>query len=181
VGLITPGGGSGALSGVTVSGTAASGQVPVASSSSAGAWAFPPGFEINYTQITANVNIVSTTEATGTTIISPGAITFDGTAVLVHFFSPSVKCDTATVGDLTVVSLFEGASQITRLGLRVTEQTTAASGEPFSCFYRFTPTAASHTYTITAFSTSTTGTPAVQCGAGGTGTASPAFVRFTKV
>ena len=180
--IISPGGGgsSGAISGVTVSGTAASGQVPVASSSSAGAWGYPPGFEINYTQATATVNIGSTTEATGTTILSPGAITFDGTAVLVTFFSPDVRLPSAAAGNNVIVSLFESATQITRLAVVITPSVTAQGGVPICAQYRFTPTAAAHTYTVTAVASSLTGTPSVGAGAGGTATDAPMFVRFQK-
>jgi len=179
--LVTGGTGSGAISGVSVTGTAASGQVPVASSSSAGAWGFPPGFEIGYTQITAPVTIASTTEATGTTIISPGALTFDGTAVICHFFAPSCTTDTGAAGDIVVVSLFEGATQIGRLCQTVALITTTTLKLPLAGFLRFTPTAASHTYTVTAFATSATGSPSITAGASGTGAFVPAFVRFTKV
>jgi hypothetical protein len=179
VGLITPGGGGGgALSGVTVTGTAASGQVPVASSASAGSWSYPPGFEINYTQITANVNIASTTEATGTTILSPGAITFDGTAVLLTVYSPAIIMPTVSAAQV-IISLFEGATQIGRLCMLETTTTTPVD-VPVYLAYRFTPSAASHTYTITAFATSTTGTPAFGAGTPGTGTFVPGYARFQK-
>lgn len=176
--IVSGGGTSGALSGVTVTGTAASGQVPVASSSSAGAWAYPPGFEISYTAITSPVNVVSTTESTGTAIISPAAATFDGGAVLVEFFgnikSPSIA------GQSVVVSLFESTTQITEM-VQLTTPAAANAILSMTGKYRFTPTAGSHTYAITAFTTNTTGTPAVNAGAGGTGNAPPAYVRFTKV
>jgi hypothetical protein len=174
------GGGGGVISGVAVTGAGAAGKVPVASSAAAGAWAFPPGFEIGYTPITANVNIVSTTEATGTTIISPGALTFDGTLVLCEF-SGIISVDTALGGDATIISLFEGATQITRLCQFISVSTTTQQSVTVNGKFRFTPTAASHTYTITAFSTSATGTPKVNAGAGSTGGNPPAFVRFTKV
>jgi hypothetical protein len=178
-----PGGGGsgGAISGVTVTGAGAAGKVPVASSAAAGTWAFPPGFEINYTQITAPVNVVSTTEATGTTIISPGAIVFDGTAVLVEFFACTVKSDTSSTGDTTILSLFESSTQITRMAVVEALSIFAPNNFVVAAKYRFTPTAASHTYTITASTTSTSGTPAVLAGSGGTGGYPPAFVRFTKV
>lgn len=171
---------SGSLSGVTVTGTAASGQVPVASSSSAGAWAYPPGFEINYTQITSPANITDTAESTATALISPGAITFDGTAVICEFFGV-VFMDTAAVGDLIVITLFEGATQITRLAAARADQTTNQDLHTIYAAYRFTPTAASHTYKLCAFTASTTGTPKINAGAAGTNGYPPAFVRFVKV
>lgn len=148
------------------------------------AWEYPPGYEINYTQITSSVNVTSTTEATGTTLLSPGAITFDGTAVLVHVFAPYVLLPQATsVLDSIVISIFEGSTQIGRIShIGMQDLTTGQQVRlPCSGFYRFTPSAASHTYTITAFVNSTTGTPQFACGNGGTGNPLPAFVRFTKV
>lgn len=144
-------------------------------------YALPPGYEINYTQTTSTVNVVSTTEATGTTLLSPGAITFDGAPVLVHFFCPTVQLDTASAGDVMVISMFEGGTQIGRLAVVKTPSVTSAMQNPVSGFYRFTPTAAAHTYTITAAVSSTTSTPSCGAGAGGTATNLPMFVRFTKV
>jgi len=179
---IISGGGAASLGSVTgVTGTAASGQVPVASSSSASAWGYPPGFEIGYVQITAGVTIASTTEATGTTIINMGALTFDGTAVLFHFFAPVVACDGNALGNQTTLSLFEGSTQIGRIWTGNSQQATTLPRLGVSAFYRFTPSAASHTYTVTAFVTNATGSPNVGAGSGGTGAVVPAFGRFTKV
>lgn len=140
-----------------------------------------PGFEIGYDQITAPVNIASTTEATGTAIITCAAHIFDGAPVICQFSAPSIENDLAATGDLTVASLFEGATQIARL-VEVSTTFTGSRGDyPCAGFIRFTPTVGSHTYTITAFATSTTGTPRVLAGPGGTGALAPAFCRFTKV
>jgi hypothetical protein len=174
------GGGGGAISGVTVTGTAVSGEVPVASSASAGAWAFQPGFEIGYTQITSSVNVVSTTEAAGTTIFSPGALPFDGSPVICEVFCFAVTPSAAT-SSLTLC-LFEGAIQITRLAQFATFQAAVLqSVVSLPGIYRFTPSVGSHTYTVTSFVSTTTGTPNVGAGPGGTAGTSPAFVRFTKV
>lgn len=168
-----------AISGVTISGTGASGKVPVASSAVAGAWQFPPGFEIGYDQITGNVVIASTTEATGTTLISCAAHTFDGSPVMVEFFASFFLTGTTAASDV-IVSLFEGATQISRIASMQTPAA-AQTGVPLIGRLRFTPTAASHTYTVTAFATNVTGLPQVAAGAGGTGTSAPAYCRFTKV
>lgn len=175
------GGGGGAISGVTVTGTAAAGDVPVASSSSAGVWALPPGYEFGYDQITAPVNIASTTEATPTTVISCAAHVFDGAAVLCTVFFPYVETGTAASNNV-FVSLWEGATDLGRFGVVGPASTTLQELLPFVGFYRFTPTAASHTYTITAYANSTTGTPQVGADTGGAGGHyQPGFARFTKV
>ena len=142
---------------------------------------YPPGFEIGYDQITSPVNVVSTTEATGTTIITCAAHTFDGSAVICEFFTPSVHQPTAAVGNVVVISLFESSTQVSRLGESFTFETAASSSNSLVGKFRFTPTAGSHTYTVTAFASSTTGTPLIQAGALGTAALPPAYVRFTKV
>lgn len=139
------------------------------------------GYEWSYAQITSPVNVTSTTESAGTTVLSPAAFTPDGSPVLVEFFSPYFNLPTAALGNSTVVCLFEGATELARLAQPTLAATAAQQTPPIYARYRFTPTAASHTYTITGFVPNTTGTPQVGAGAGGTAAFPPAFVRFTKV
>lgn len=144
-------------------------------------YVYPPGYELNYTQITTTANVTDTSEATATALISPGAITFDGAAVIVEFFCSRINLPTAAAGNAVTVTMFEGASQITRLVAVQTPSITAQDAVPAYARYRFTPTAAAHTYIVCAFASSTTGTPALVAGSGGTNGSPPAFVRFTKV
>jgi hypothetical protein len=141
--------------------------------------AAPAGFEVGYTQITAPVNVTDTAEATATAIITVTA-TFDGAAVYAEFFAPSIVMDTAAVTDLLTVTLFEAATQITRLQQVRSAVTTTTNIEVGWGRHKFTPTAAAHTYKLCAFVTSTTGTPQIVAGAGGTGAFSPAYLRFVK-
>jgi len=138
------------------------------------------GFEIGYDQITAPVNVASTTEATGTTIISCAAHTFDGAPVLLTVYFPYIENGTAAAADVTVC-LFEGATQLGRLGIFGPASGTLQEVCAFCAQYRFTPSAASHTYTITAFANTTTGTPQIGADVTGTGHYMPGFARFTKV
>ena len=154
-------------------------------------WEYPPGFEIGYDQITSSVFVTSTTEATGTTLITCAAHTFDGGPVICTFSADRANLpqkDGAGNPNFLVVSLFEGATQITRLSFALIAQNiTSGAGlfvtqqVPLVGAYRFTPTAGSHTYTITAHVSFNVGSPNVQAGAGGTATDAPCFVRFTKV
>lgn len=140
-------------------------------------WAIPRGYEFHYKQITSPVTIASTTEASGTSIIAADATTFDGSPVIVEFFSPDVGWAGTTT--FLVVSLFEGATQIARLGIKTWISATSATLESeMHCRYRFTPSAGSHTYTITAYKSG--GTCTIGAGASGTAAYGPAFVRFTK-
>lgn len=140
-------------------------------------YVYPPGFEINYTQITASVNITDTSESTATALISPGAITFDGTPVVAEFFTPDLV--SPSVAGFVVVSLFEGATQIGRF-CELSAGSTQAN-VPVLARFRFTPTAAAHTYKLTANANSVTGTPLIAAGSGGTAGFMPAYLRFTKV
>jgi hypothetical protein len=140
----------------------------------------PAGTEVGYDQITtATIAIVSTTEATPTTVISCAAHTFDGAAVLLTVFIPQLVTP-ATAANFMVVVLFESTTQLGRMGVF----TTVAGQNLYegnTLLYRFTPTAGSHTYTIGAWVNSTSGTPAINSGAGGVNGTPPSFARFTKV
>lgn len=136
---------------------------------------FPPGFEIGYDQITAPVSITSVTEATPDTVILSAAHTFDGSPVLLTFFSPHIQ--NAAGFNLTIV-LFEGATEIGRLGT-IAHATGEVIDRPVTAMLRFTPTAASHTYKVGAFVSGGTGT--VGAGVAGTGAFIAAFTRFTKI
>lgn len=134
------------------------------------------GSEIGYDQITSPVTVSSTTEATGTTLITASAYTFDGGPVICYVFAPYLQ--PASVGGAVVfVSLFEGATQIGRIGL-VGNPQAAQMFVPFSGLLRFTPSAASHTYKATAHQAGGNGT--FGAGAAGTGGYTPAFIRFTR-
>ena len=150
--------------------------MPIISGSSGGSG----GLLLSYTEVTTNVTIASTTEATGTAIVSPPAIIFDGAAVWCEFFCSAVNLPTAALGNAVVFSLFEGATQITRIARCDTQETTSSTNILAFGRYHFTPTLGSHTYTITAFASSTTGAPAAHAGAGGTGNLPPMYAAFFK-
>lgn len=139
------------------------------------------GYEIGYDQITSPVTIVSGTESSGTPVITCGAHTFDGAPVMAEFFSPGVLTAVTSTTPLVRISLFEGATQIGRLATiePVAAGSTVGQLSSLSGRLRFTPSAGSHSYTVTAYALNGDGT--VQAGAGGTGVNVPAFVRFTKV
>lgn len=144
------------------------------------AWVTPPGAEIGYTQITADVNLTDLAENTATALISPGALTFDGAPVMVEFFAEEIISPTG-VSAFLVLTLFEGATEITRLAVFDSLSATVIPPAPGIGRYRFTPSAASHTYKLCGFVSSTAGTPHIRAGSGGTGGNAPAYLRFTKV
>jgi hypothetical protein len=143
------------------------------------AYAYPPGFEIAYDQITSTVNIVATAEGTPTAVIAGTSHTYENVPYLFHFHAPVAVDSSAAAGTLTVLLMQDSAS-IGRIAIldsiTVSTQIQAAlTGE-----LRFTPTAAAHTFGVSAFVSSTTGTPQVGAGAGGSGVVVPAFLRVTK-
>lgn len=134
------------------------------------------GDEIGYDEGTASVTVASTTEATGTTVLALTAKTFDGNPVMFEFFAPVVEMNTA--GGNVIICLFEGATQIGRLGAYFD------SGQvngPFHVLRRFTPTAGSHTYTVTAFKNAAGTSALIDADVGGVGKLLPMFARFTRI
>src|SRR5688572_30125410 len=76
------------------SGAATDGQLLTADGAGGAAYeTLPiPGTELAYAQITANVTISGTTEASPTDVISGGAVVYNGTTrICVEFFSPGVQ------------------------------------------------------------------------------------------
>lgn len=142
-------------------------------------YAYPPGFEIAYDQITSGVNVASTTEGTPTAIIAGTSHTYEAVPYVAEFFSPQVTDSSAAAGTVTILFIADGAS-IGRLAVLDSVTATTQILAPVTGKLRFTPTAAAHTYGISAFASSATGTPAVGAGAGGINTLAPAYVRITK-
>jgi hypothetical protein len=142
-------------------------------------YAYPPGFEIAYDQITSGVNVASTTEGTPTAIIAGTSHTYENVPYVAHFFSPQVTDSSAAAGTVTALLIADGAS-IGRIAVLDSVTATTQIIAPVVGELRFTPTAGAHTYGISAFASSATGTPAVGAGAGGINTLSPAFLRITK-
>jgi len=142
-------------------------------------WVYPPGYEIGYDQITASVNVASTTEGTPTAIITGTAHTYENVGYLFHFFTPELVAPSTTGGTVTVLLMQDGAS-IGRIAVVQNDITGGQTGVPVVGERKFTPSAASHTFSVSAFCSVTTGTPSVQAGAAGSGIIVPAFLRVTK-
>ncbi len=166
------------VNGTSIPATPAAGQAPIATGTTAATWQYPPGYEIGYDQITSPVSITATAEASGNTVISCAAHTFDGAPVMAEFFSPAIDAG-AGAGAFVVVCLFESTTEIGRLA--VVQGPAAGNGTtaPGIGKLRFTPSAGSHTYTVKAFRITANGS--IEAGAGGTATDVPAYMRFTKV
>ena len=139
--------------------------------------------EVGYDQVTSSAIITSSTESAGDTVIACAAHVFDGAPAWAHFFCPNALAGNTGGGDL-FACLFEGSTEIGRFGVVQNDNGSGVGvnlNVPFSGWLRFTPSAASHTYTVTGFKSGGAGTFAFGCGAGGTAAYPPMFVRFLKV
>lgn len=154
----------------------ASGKVPTSNGSTL-AYAYPPGYEIGYVERTTNVTISATSEATPTDCgLSLGAITYDGTKVLLEFF-----CADMTLPTGAIILLFDGSTMLCRWG-DMRPSSGSSSESPAHLVMRFTPSAGSHTYNIQAIRAGgSNATLSAGTGSGGSGTYAPAFLRATKV
>jgi hypothetical protein len=138
------------------------------------------GAELKYVEYTAPVVITATTDATAQSVVSAGAVTFDGSTVaLIQFFAPAATVDTTAA--IMVGNLYDGSTDLGRLWLANYVSAGGESVQPVSVFRRLTPSAAAHTYSVRCWCTSVaSGSSDVQAGAGGTATLLPGFIRITQ-
>lgn len=132
-------------------------------------WSYPPGYELDYVEITTGVSISATTEGTANTCITGTSQAYAAVPTLIEVFCPRLNA-----GATVIVLLFDGGTVIGRLGLVAFVGISTFQGS-----YRLTPSAATHQYIVKAYNSSSSST--FDCGAGGTGTEVPAFLRITKV
>ena len=126
------------------------------------------GNALAYTEFTSNVSITATTEGTANTIVTAGAVTFDGaTACMVEFFCAQLLSGTTTIS----LYLYDGAASIGQIG----GQDTASTGAPIRASRKLTPSAAAHTYSIRGGVDAGTGT--ATAGAGGVGAFMPGYIH----
>ena len=123
--------------------------------------------EIAYGQRTSDVNVTATSAAAATDLgITTGAATYDGTAVVLQFSAAAVDKGTSAI----YIALYDGASLVVdRLC-----QTNSTGAQALNGFYRFTPSAGSHTYLVKGWVDAGTGT--IYAGT----TRVPAFCRVTR-
>lgn len=142
---------------------------------------YPSGYEIGYTQITSTVNITSTNSAAQTVFLTTPSFFFDGGLVMAHFYSTEFDPPTLATDNAMVSHLFEGTNLISVMARAHTQATASGRIDSVTAFYRFQPSAGSHSYTMQAFVTNVTGTPGVRAGVGAVGGFGPTFLRFTKI
>ena len=131
--------------------------------------------EIAYVEFTSLVSVTATVEASAQDVVSSGAIAYDGSRIKVEFFSPEVEVG-STAGSFVVLNLFDGSTDLGRIGL-VENSATGVVGAPVYCQRYLTPSVATHTYKIVAWRVNSNGS--VHGSAGGTGADLPGFIRVS--
>ena len=135
------------------------------------------GKELDYVQITSPVNITNTSDATADTIITGSSVAYDGsTVVLIECFLPYQE---VPVSQSVVFILTDGGTVLGRLTLTTNPESGFVLRTPVYVARRLTPSNASHTYAIKAYTGG--GTAVAGAGAGGTAAWLPAFMRITRV
>jgi len=130
--------------------------------------------ELSYVELTAQVNIASSTEATPTLVVAAAALTFDGgTKACIEFFAPGA---TASSTGVLFLSLWDGATNLGQWGVVVP----AGSGTVPVLLRRFlTPSNGSHTYKVQGYMSAGAGANVV-AGTGGAGAKTAGYIRVTS-
>ena len=132
----------------------------------------PVSRTLAYNELTTNVSVTATSEATANTIVTASAITVDGkTPITITAFTPVTSVG---AGSTLTVCLYDGSSSIGFLGYF--NPSGVVFYLPQSFLRRFTPSAGTHTYSIRAFIDGGTGT--IGGGSGGAGANVPAFIKI---
>lgn len=135
-----------------------------------------PANEIFYSQITANVTIAAGSTAAANIVINPGNQTYDGTPVILEFFSGQIAITQQSVQ--LILELWDGATSLGYWG-----QFLNPGGVTFltaaSLSRRLTPTAGLHNYNVRGWMTPA-GTVTVGAGTGVSGVTQPAYLRATR-
>lgn len=142
-------------------------------------WSYPPGYEFDYTAYTSgNINVTATAEASADTLVTGGAVSYDGSTVIcLEFFAP-VATSQATAGNNLIFYLYDGSSSVGIIA-QYTNPASSAARRAVYAKLRLTPSNASHTYSVRA--TTSAGTGVVGNGTGGSsGAYWPMYIRQTK-
>jgi hypothetical protein len=113
------------------------------------AWTDQGASELFYNEITASVNVTSTTGASAQLVAGGGAWTFDGSPVLIEFSAPFLQAG-PTGGSSMAIMLWDA----TDLGVMGQVQSPASGSAVLMPGYmrrRITPTPGSHSYSIRAY------------------------------
>lgn len=152
-----------------------------------GAYSVPasPGAELFYAQVTTNVTVSSTSEASPNDVVSLGAQTYDGSDIYLEFFAPEIEAIANNDGTAAFIFMvwdattelcrFVDARPIVKNGLGITVG-------PIFGRLKLTPSAGSHTYKVRALKSGNIDNATLDAGSGsgGSGVHSPIYLRAIK-
>lgn len=137
-----------------------------------------PGQELAYNQVTSNVNITATTDATANELVPGTARSYDGTPIIVEFYCGALGTSAVAAAQITV-TLWDGSTDLGPIACLRTSAASAAIAA-ITGRRRITPTVGSHTYRAMAFTGNPTGI--AYCNTGGaTNLWTPMYVQVTRV
>ncbi len=141
------------------------------------AYAYPPGFQLDYAAISVSATSTATTAATAVAAITGASIVYDGTPVRIIFNAPAVLNSLGA----PVASAIDIWRDSTDLGqVAIVSGSNALGKTAVMATIIDTPSAGAHVYSIRHW-VSSASTSTIQCGAGGAGTLSAAEMRVIKI
>jgi hypothetical protein len=133
-----------------------------------------PGAELAYNQITAQVNITATTEASPSLIIEGTSRVYDGSPVIIDCYLPSIHMANCSQ---IVFNMWDGGTDLGRVGAAI------VSGNGFMTHLctkrRLTPTVGTHNYRLLGWIP--VGTGAGVFTGSGANAYNPGIIRVTRV
>lgn len=132
------------------------------------------GYELDYVEITGNVSVTATTEGTANTVVTGSAVSYNGSTIVM--IEGYIALANPSGSSSMVFVLTDGGSAI---GEFATINVSTGIYMPLYFRRRLTPSNASHTYAIKAYTGA--GTATVYAGSGGAAGKMPSFIRITKV
>lgn len=143
-------------------------------------WAYPPGWQFDYVEVTSSVSITGTSEGGATTVVTSNSVAYDGvTEVLIECYLPQVYGPNVAATDLVLI-LLEDSTVLGQIGV-VRSESANRGVVPFGPGGRVrSPSNASHTYTVKAYVSGTSNAGGAGGGAGGSGNLVPGYIRVTK-
>jgi hypothetical protein len=143
-----------------------------------GVWSAPPGTELVFVQSVTAVTVTASTYATAQLVVDAGTRTYDGSPIIIEFYSPCVQ--TAGVASCgTIIDLWDGGTELGALADVYSGNTSGQVAGPVFARRRITPSAGSHNYRIGAWVQGGTGyvwAAAVTTGS----TFGPMYVRIIR-
>jgi hypothetical protein len=172
--------GTGANTAAKLSAGTAGNFLKSAGAAAANVWAFPPGHELDYVEVTSDVSVTTVDGGGFDTVVSGTSQAYANEAILIEFYANAVQPPGTASNNYLYFALFDGGTQLGNLTIALIANSASGQRYPVMAKRRLTPTAATHQYIVKA-AIGASGTGTVRAGNGTSGAAMPCFIRITKV